>query len=164
MRLIAMRYLRVNPNGSLEQYDGGRPFRAIVVVEDTVQPEWQSVASKWFVDSGCLYMLAWGQDCSSWDTSVDLANLQAFDYGQIPGDRFVMTTWHEHEPLSEMFWFAKNCAVAATVEIVDTLVFHVSRTGRKKEYAHLYTVAWQAVAAGRNTSMRARRAAAEMRR
>jgi hypothetical protein len=141
MRLVVVRYLRVDPDGALEQYEGDRPFRAIVVVEDAVQPEWQSVASKWLVDSGCVYMLAWGQGCSSWDTSVDLANLQAFGYGQIPEDRFVMTTWHEHEPLSEVFWFAKHCAFAATVEIVDTLVFHVSRTDRSKEYAHLYAAA-----------------------
>jgi hypothetical protein len=141
MRLVVMRYLRVEPNEALKPYDGGRPFRAIVVVEDAVEPEWQSVASKWLVDSGCVYMLAWGQRCSSWDTSVDLANLAAFDYGQIPEDRFVMTTWHEDEPLSEVFWFAKNCAFAATVEIVDTLVFHVSRSDRSKEYAHLYAAA-----------------------
>jgi hypothetical protein len=141
MRLVVMRYLRVDPNGALRLYEGGRPFRAIVVVEDAVQPEWQSVASKWLVDSGCVYMLAWGQGCSSWDDSVDLANLQAFDYGQIPEDRFVMTTWHEHEPLSEVFWLAKNCAFAATVDIVDTLVFHVSRTDRNEEYAHLYAAA-----------------------
>jgi hypothetical protein len=141
MRLFGMRYLRVEPNGPLKPYEGGRPFRAIVVIEAAVEPEWQSLASKWLVDSGCVYMLAWGQECSSWDTAVDLANLQAFDYGQIPDDRFVMTTWHEHESLSEVFWFAKNCAFAATVDIVDTLVLHVSHSDRNEEYAHLYAAA-----------------------
>ena len=136
-----MRYLRVEPDSALEPYEGGRPFRAIVVVEDVVEPAWQSTASNWLVNSGCVYMLAWGRECSSWDTSVDLANLQAFDYGDIPDDHFVMTTWHEHESLSEVFWFAKNCAFAATVEIVDTLLFHVSRRDRKQEYAQLFAAA-----------------------
>jgi hypothetical protein len=136
-----MRYVRVEPNGSLEPYQGGRPFRAIVVVEEAVEPTWQSIASKWLVDSGCVYMLAWGRECSSWDTSVDLANLQAYDYGDIPDDGFVMTTWHEQEPLSEVFWFAKNCAFAETVEIVDTVVFHVSRVDRNEEYSQLYAAA-----------------------
>lgn len=136
-----MRYVRVESNTVLKPYEGGRPFRAIVVVEDAVEPEWQSAASKWLVESGCVYMLAWGRECSSWDTSVDLANLQVFEFGQIPDDHFVMTTWHEHEPLSEVFWFAKNCALAATIDIVDTLVFHVSRHDRSEEYAHLYAAA-----------------------
>jgi len=141
MRQVVMHYVRVEPNAALKPYEGRHPFRAIVVIEDAVEPEWQAAASKWLVESGCAYMLAWGRECSSWDTSVDLANLEAFDYGQIPEDRFVMTTWHEHEPLSEVFWFAKNCAFAGTVDIVDTLVFHVSHHDRSDEYALVYAAA-----------------------
>ncbi len=136
-----MRYLRIEPNGDLKPYDGRRPFRAIVVVEDAVTSEWQATASNWLVASGCAYMLAWGCESSSWDTSVDLANLQAFDYGDIPDDAFVMTTWHDQESLSEVFWFAKNCAFAATFEIVETVVFHVSRRDRSQEYAELFAAA-----------------------
>jgi hypothetical protein len=136
-----MRYVRVEPNGRIEPYEGRRPFRAIVVVEDAVEPEWQSIASRWFVESGCVYMMAWGRECSSWDTSVDQANLQAFDSGEIPDEHFVMTTWHDQEPLSEVFWFAKNCAFAEAVEILETLVVHVSRHDRAEEYSHLYAAA-----------------------
>ena len=75
------------------------PFRAVVAIEETVTQEWQSEVSRWLVESGCLYLMAWGNNCSSWDTSVDIANLEAFDYEDIPEVNFVMTTWHEDEPL-----------------------------------------------------------------
>ena len=87
-----------------------RPFLAFIFIRDTVTPEWQWAISKWLVAAGCLYMCAWGPDCSSWDDSVDYANLEAFSYGDIPEDRFVMTTWHDEEPLEEALWFAKYTA------------------------------------------------------
>jgi hypothetical protein len=138
-----MRYMRVEPGNGLKPYDGARPFRAVVVVEEAVSPEWRAAASKWLVDSDCLYMMAWGQECSLWDDSVDLANIAAFNFGEIPERHFVMTTWHEHEPLEEVFWFAKNLAFTAgsRVEIADTVILHVSRVDREEEYATLYAAA-----------------------
>ena len=52
-------------------------------------------------------MMAWGMDCSAWDFSVDEASLG----GQIPNGDFVITTWHDNEPVEEAFWFAQFCAV-----------------------------------------------------
>jgi len=138
-----MRYLRVEPGAALNPYDGARPFRAVVVVEEVVSPEWRAVVSKWLVDADCLYMLAWGRECSLWDDSVDLANLQAFDFGEIPDRHFVMTTWHERESLSEVFEFEKRLALPAdpTVTVAETLIFHVSRTNKGEELATLYAAA-----------------------
>jgi hypothetical protein len=70
-------------------------------------------------------MLAWGVECSSWDDSVDLANLEAYDFGEIPEESDVMTTWHDDEPLREVFWFAKNSAEHPTVGIENTLILHL---------------------------------------
>ena len=138
-----MRYLRVEPGSSLSPYDGGRPFRAIVVVQESVSPDWRALVSKWLVDVDCLYVMAWGHDCSLWNDSVDWANLEAFDFGEIPERHFVMTTWHESEPLQAVFWFAKNAAFTAdpSIEIAETLVLHVSRVDREAEYANLYAAA-----------------------
>jgi hypothetical protein len=88
-------------------------------------------------------MLAWGRDCSSWDDSVDLANLQAFDFGDIPPNEFVMTTWHEEDSLAEVFQFAKQHAtpMSPEVAIVDTLIFHVGSVDRGREYAELFAAA-----------------------
>lgn len=138
-----MRYLRVKPGSSLKPYDGARPFRAVVVVEEPVSADWRAAASKWLVDADCLYMMAWGHECSLWDDSVDLANMEAFKFGEIPDRHFVMTTWHEREPLEEVFWFAKNSAFTAdsSVEITETLIMHVSHVDRGQEYAKLYAAA-----------------------
>jgi hypothetical protein len=88
-------------------------------------------------------MLAWGLDCSSWDDSVDLANLQAFDFGDIPDHEHVMTTWHDEESLAEVFQFAKQHAnaMSSEVTIVDTLIFHIGTVDRGREYAALFAAA-----------------------
>ena len=138
-----MRYLRVELLGSLRPYDGPRPFRAVVVLEESVSPEWRATISNWLVDADCLYMMSWGLECSLWNDSVDWANLKRFDYGEIPDRHFIMTTSHEHEQLEEVFWFAKNLARAAdsSVEITETLILHVSHIDREPVYAKFYAAA-----------------------
>jgi len=138
-----MRYLRLEPNGPLPLYDGPRPFAAIVAIEAEVTSEWQWKVSKWLVESGCLYMLAWGRDCSSWDDSVDYANLEAFSYEDIPDEYFVMTTWHERDSLSDVFEFAKTCANPASdnVELKETVILHISTVDKRHEYKLLYDAA-----------------------
>lgn len=71
-------------------------------------------------------MMAWGRDCSLWDDSVDLANLEEFEHGDIPDDRFVITTWHDAEPLSEVFWFASHTAHHPDVGLEQTLIVDIS--------------------------------------
>ncbi|MCP4080405.1 MAG: hypothetical protein GY743_09160 [Planctomycetaceae bacterium] len=96
------------------------------MVEDVVGADRQAEISKWLVESGCLYMMAWGNDCGSWDTSVDIANLEEFDDAEIPDNRLVMTTWHPQETVAEVFWFCKNCAFHPTVDISNDMILHLS--------------------------------------
>lgn len=78
-------------------------------------------------------MMAWGTESSRWDDAVDDANLERFDYGEIPEDKFVVTTWHADAPLSEVFWFAKELANHPTVKLRDTLLLHISPTASEAE-------------------------------
>jgi hypothetical protein len=87
------------------------------------------------------YMCAWGTDCSEWDTSVDMANIEAHGYEEIPEDRFVMTTWHENEPLTDAFRFAKNDAHHPAVALHNTLLVHVAQVGREEELLASFTEA-----------------------
>jgi hypothetical protein len=82
--------------------------------------------------------MAWGEQCSSWDNSVDDANLKACDYGEIPEHQFVMTTWHEHKSLQEVFWFSKYTAFHPTVDIKNTLLLHISHFSKEDEYLNEY--------------------------
>lgn len=133
-----MEYLRLESGSDIPLYQLENPYKAIVVAETLVEPEWQSKVSRWLVDTGCLYMMAWGVNCSSWDDSVDVANIEAFNYKEIPGDKFVVTTWHSTEPLKEVFLFAKNSAKHPEVELANTLILHISSQDRGEEFRREY--------------------------
>jgi len=131
-------YLRLTQGNSLPKLLGFSPFKAVIIVEDDVKSDWQSSVSQWIANAGCRYMLAWGKGCSSWDTSVDIANLEQFDYGDIPEDEFIMTTWHENESLEEVLWFAKTTAHHPTLELHNVLFLHIGTTDREAEISSLY--------------------------
>ena len=118
-------YLHLKPDTALPHIAALPPFRAVVIVEANVAPEWQSLVSNWLVRSGCLYMMAWGDNRSSWDDSVDIANIEQFNFESIPEDKFVFTTWHTNEPLEEVFWYSKNNAVHPAVKLERTLLVHI---------------------------------------
>jgi hypothetical protein len=50
------------------------------------------------VNAGCAYVCTWGEGCS-WVHDL-------FDLASIAADRFVMSSWHASEPLSEALYFA----------------------------------------------------------
>ena len=134
-------YLHFTPGDIPPRLDGGAPFKAVLVIEDEVTPEWQTMISDWLVHSGCRYMMAWGRNGSDWDTSVDLANLRAFDFGEIPDDEFVMTTWHNDESLQETFWFSERVAFHPTLDLEQTYIIHISPNERAAELLLVFRAA-----------------------
>lgn len=89
-----------------------------MVVEAAVTDEFRNAIAEWLVKTGCLYMVAWGDQCSEWDDAVDWVNLEDTNFEEIPDDRFVMTTWHAQESLAESIWFAKHVALHPHVLLV----------------------------------------------
>ena len=134
-------YVQLRPGGDMPSVTGLAPFRAVVIVDAIVTPQWQRAVSESLVRSGCLWMIAWGIDCSSWDDSVDYANLEAFDYGEIPDDKSVVTSWHDDKPLSEAFDFCKRCASHRTVVLTTTVLLHISPENREQEICRLFSEA-----------------------
>lgn len=118
-----------------------RPFRAILVLEESVSALWQASVSQWLVESGCLYALAVGVSCSSWDDSIDMANLEKFEYGEISEDQSVMTTWHEDATLSEVFYFAKCNALHLTQSLQSSVIIHIAAAPREAELLAAYAEA-----------------------
>jgi hypothetical protein len=108
------------------------PFKAVLVIEEKTSPEWQARASDWLVAQGCLYMMAWGIDCSEWDDSVDAANIKLSGFGDIPKDQFVFTTWHERDSLAEVFLFCKHIATHE-VALANSMIVHISRTDKSAD-------------------------------
>ncbi|ACA85266.1 DUF7684 family protein [Shewanella woodyi] len=133
-----MEYVQLTKNTILPDISKLGPFRCIVVVEKGVPEVRQKEVSAWLVESGCLYMMAWGIECGSWDTSVDIANLEKFDFNEIPEENLIITIWHNDEPLSEVFWYSKHCAFHSTVEIENTVLLNISAIDKSNQYLSEY--------------------------
>lgn len=134
-------YVRIAPGEGLPDISEYAPFRAVVVLDKQPKQEWETEATRWLVAQGCLYMMAWGDGCSRWHDSVDWAHLEAFDFGEIPDDRFIMTTWHDDEPLIDVFWYAQFSAEHGDVSLESSLVVHVGVTDRRDEFLQLWAAA-----------------------
>ena len=104
-----LHYLHLQQGQALPAIAQEIPSRIVVVIETEVSDEWQDAVSNWIITYGCRYMMAWGPNCSSWDDSVDYAVLKALEFREIPDERFVMTTWHEDQPLEEALFFCEFC-------------------------------------------------------
>jgi hypothetical protein len=136
----AIIYLHLEPESTLPDMHN-EPTRTVVIIEANVSPVWQEMVSNWIVRSGCLYMMAWGIECSSWDDSVDWANIDKYGEGPIPDDGFVATTWHSDETLANVFWFSKNCATHPVVDLKRTMILDISNESRKVQLLKAYDVA-----------------------
>lgn len=126
------------PAGSSPQQIPVEPRRMLVLIDQDVETDWRHDVSRWIVASGCLYMMAWGNGCSSWDVSVDEANLELYDYGEIPDEQFVMTTWHDDEPLHEVFFFARVCTFHPVTPLPTLTIVDIRDAARESDILALY--------------------------
>jgi len=134
---MELAYLHLRPEQALPDLTV-RPFRVVIVLDRAASEEWRNHVATWLIAGGCLYAVTWGVDCEAWHDSVDWANLDAFNFGDIPDDRFVMTTWHADEPLSEAFWFAGNCASHPSIELSATIILHIAEEARSSDTIRAY--------------------------
>ena len=89
---------------------GGEDFVLMLVANDpTITPAEQATLSAAVVRQGCRYAVCCGHRCSTWDDSIDIAYLETDADFDPPEDRFVMTTWHEDQPLGEVVEFVLRC-------------------------------------------------------
>jgi len=130
----AVEYFRIMEGEPLPDIDIYRPFRAIIVIDAPYSTLWQDQVSDWLAASGCLFMLAWGKDCTTWDDSVDYANLRQFSYGEIPEEHFIFTTWHANQALDEVFWEAENIGSHPVIALERTLILHIGARNRREEF------------------------------
>lgn len=115
-------------------------YRCVILIEREVAPTFRQSLSRELVDSGCLYSMAWGIDCFLWDESVDWAVFEKFGK-EIPRDQFVMTTWHEGQPLEDVLFYAKfNAMISyADVELEDLFIIDLGKKDREHEIWDTYS-------------------------
>ncbi len=110
------------------------PMRVVLVVAaPSLSSEWQVEVCEWLLRAGCLYLMVWGENCRTWDESMDEANFAMFDGNEIPEGQDAMTTWHDKETLAEVFWFAKNSANHHSAKLENTLLLHISENNEEKK-------------------------------
>ena len=135
---MGLKYLHLHPDQVPPGLTSG-PFRAVIVSEVAVTQDWRNRIAGWLVNGGCLYVVAWGVECQEWHDTVDWTVLEAFDFGDVPDDKFVMTTWHDNEPLSDALWFAGHCALHPDIDLEETIILHIADEGRRDEMMAKYS-------------------------
>ncbi|MEQ9661655.1 MAG: hypothetical protein RLN87_03805 [Parasphingopyxis sp.] len=70
--------------------------------------------------------MVWGENCLTWHDEIDGENMRKWQPGPVPDNHHIMTTWHEHEELDEVFEFAQCCAQHPIAEVVSTLIIHIA--------------------------------------
>jgi hypothetical protein len=133
-----MQYLHLAPSDALPDLSGLRPFKAVVIIATPVRTARQATISQWLVQSGCLYMMAWGDGGASWEQSIQRANREAFSTPEIPDESLVITTGHKVEPLKDVFWFAKHTAMHPCCKLDHVLLLHLSMVEREQELCAEY--------------------------
>ena len=132
MQKPSVRYLHLTPDSDFPALEGLSSFKAVLVIEAEVAEMTMWETSRALIASGCLYALAWGDQCEAWREALEDASLEASDYDDLPAEQQVITTAHEDEDLSEVFWFAKHRAVHPA-ELRETLILHIADTPRRDD-------------------------------
>lgn len=133
-------YLHIAEGFELPELGAEGPFRAVVVLEQAINAERRTNIAEWIVKNGCLYAIAWGEECEAMHDEIDWALVRNFDGVEIPDEQFMMTTWHDDEPLSEVMSFAKLCAVHPHVEVRSTVIIHLSPSPARQAMLEAYRV------------------------
>jgi hypothetical protein len=138
MQNHAIRYLHLGPDDALPVLEGLRQFKAIIVVEADVHETMMWDVSRWLIEAGCAYALAWGKDSEAWREALEDASLEAVNYEEVADPQRVLTTSHEDEDLDEVFWFAQHRATHPAHELNDTLLLHIADAPRREELEAQY--------------------------
>lgn len=135
----SLSYLHLHPHEELPPLESSQPFLAVLVIDEVCEEMWRWEACRWLAATNCRFLLAWGKYCEDWAESAADAQLEAFDYEDIPPDRLLMTTSHEDEDLEEVFWFARHRARHPALQLAHTVIVQVGGHARKQELEALYT-------------------------
>jgi hypothetical protein len=133
-----VRYIWLKSGDAMPRAEMPAPFKAVILIEDDVTPEWRDFVSEWLVHSGCLYAMAWGRECSLWDDSIDHASIMRFADCVVPENQSVMTTWHDAEPMGELMRFARWDAIHQTEDLPTTVFVDIVPAPRERLVMETY--------------------------
>ena len=104
----------------------GADFVVLIINNDpAISPDDQYALSLALVREGCRYAVCIGHNCSTWDDSVDYANMEV-DPG-LTDSKFVMTTWHENDTPDQIANFFLNCTTFGDNVFTHFLILSVGQ-------------------------------------
>lgn len=83
------------------------------------------------LDSGMVYLCAWGADCERVHDTIDEVIWER-DLGSSERD-VILTTWHSGEPLDDALWFFVNTAWPAEAYMESTRDWYAVVVGENRE-------------------------------
>ncbi|MEP6343998.1 MAG: hypothetical protein ABJ275_11860 [Maricaulaceae bacterium] len=137
-----IQYIHLAPETSPSATISERPFSAVIATTVEITSDWRHLVSEWLIKEGCRCTMAWGKDGTLWDDSVDIAHLEAFDWGDIPDNKMIMTTWHDDETLSDVLWSAKHSIFHPPESVINHLIIlDISNEPRENYLIDLFNTA-----------------------
>lgn len=135
------RYLCCTSSSELLEKSKATDFRCVVIADQHLATEERAAISSWLIETGCLYMMAWGEEAKAWQDAVNLANLEAWNFATIPDERLVISTNHERESLEEVFWYAKHTAMHPCAKLANILLLHIAADNDEEHLLAQYEAA-----------------------
>lgn len=88
----------------------GQEFALLLIIADSaISKDNQNVFCREIIHQGCRYAVCTGDQCSRWHDAIDLAFVDTNPDDITLDERFVMTSWHEKEPLEDVIFFFRYC-------------------------------------------------------
>lgn len=130
-------YVYISPQGRIPKRQV-EPYLCLLVADKKVSGEKIVEIADWLLKTSCLYLMAWGEQSTSWNDAVDMANLKAFNFAYIQDEKFIITTWHDNETLYDVFFFAQTCATHMAVNLEKTVILHIAQQPNQEKLINLF--------------------------
>ena len=131
-----MQYVQIMPAGDLPGVVQS-PCKVVLIVEAEIAADRRATICHWLLESGCLFLMAWGHDCADWAATMEQVNRAAHTTEEIPDDQLIITTAHADESLEQVFWFAKYTAMHPCASLESIVLVHLAGQSAEKDLVNI---------------------------
>ena len=116
------------PPPTLAKKDG---LYILILCRGDIDPDWQLEMAKKIALAMPVLAAAWGPGTTSWDDAIDDSAIIGQIEGWLPKDLFILTTWHDDEPLAETVDFLATNIKYEDAPIDKLLILNMGNTSAK---------------------------------
>jgi hypothetical protein len=124
-----IQYIQIKrPYSFASPFIQGEFVALIYAADENISDEERDALSRQIVASGCRYAVCAGYKGSSWDDSIDMADIER-NGDEVHDENLVMTTWHDDESLEDIVFFFLNNTGFDDFIAERFVVLHVGEDG-----------------------------------